>query len=141
MALLELQVNNCKDSISENSRLIKKNEDLYDSLKQFKRKVSDAQGNFMEVVSDKKRKLPDMEVEFKNCRTADKYSEGMLKVLNKVGVQCVNLTYSALLLSINMKLAEYENEIDRCEMSNQRLRQSIDELNLKIEKEKANSDE
>ena len=64
------------------------------------------------------------------------YSKGMSKVLNKVGIKCVNLTYSALLLSIDVKLSEYLTKIRECELSNQELGKTVDELKCRITEER-----
>lgn len=136
MTLLEIQLDNCKNTIGENNLLIKKNEELYDSLIQFKRAITNSQESFINTTTEKNKKLSDFDIEITNCRTMVEYSKGMSKVLNKVGIKCVNLTYSALLLSIDVKLSEYLNKIRECELSNQELGKTVDELKCRITEER-----
>lgn len=141
MTLLESQLDNCQDGIRENNQLIKKYEELYDSLKQFKHLVTNSQNSFLDTANEKKKYLSELDIDILNCRTADKYNRGMTKALNKVGMQCVNMTYAALLLSIDIKLAQYITKIEKCEIDNKLLGKTMEELNKKITEKNSNSEE
>lgn len=141
MALLESQLNNCQDGISENNQLIKKYEELYDSLRQFKKLVTNSQNSFLDIANEKKKYLADLDTDILNCRAADKYNVGMTKALNNVGMQCVNMTYAALLVSIDIKMTQYITKIEKCEIDNKFLGKTMEELNKKITEENSNSEE
>ena len=135
MSLAENQRNNCRSAIVSNNTKIRKYEELYDSLKQFEVKVSDSQCYFTSVNADKEKYLSDLDSRAANCRTASLYSTGMKKVLNGVGVAYVNCTYSALLVLIKMKLAEYSAAINVLEAKNRALDKTIDLLDIQIRQE------
>lgn len=141
MTLLESQLDNCQNGIRENNQLIKQYEELYDSLKQFKHLVENSQNSFVNTATEKKKYLSDLDIDISNCRTADKYNGGMTKALNKVGMQCVNMTYVALLVSIDIKLAQYIIKIEKCEVDNKFLGKTMEELNKKIDEENTDSEE
>lgn len=70
---------------------------------------------FANVNSEKSKYLDDLKLEVSNCNTVTKYATGMEKVLNDVGVNSVKLVYLALLISIESKLKEYLDDIEKYE--------------------------
>ena len=139
MSWAESQKSNCQSTIESNNIKIKKYEQLYDSLKQFQGVVSDSQGYFSNVNANKKKYLSDLTFAVINCKTATSYSVGMNKVLNGIGEMYVNCTYSALLFTIGLKLAEYVATIKALEASNAALYGTIASLDAQIRKEAENS--
>lgn len=108
----------CQDAISRNNEIIKKYEALYDSLLEFKGVVSDSKEQYSSVNERKKAALGTLSGLSAECKTAKTYSNGMNKVLNSVGISCVNLTFYALLASICLKLGEYKGKIEALELAN-----------------------
>ncbi len=135
MSLLESQVRDCQSTIRENDNKIKRYEQLHDSLVRFKGNVSGSQGQFSSVNNTKKSLVTTLEGYSHACKTAKEYSNGMNKVLNGVGITYVNCTFSALLFTIGLKLAEYKGKIQVLEAQNVALRATIDTLNDQIRQE------
>lgn len=139
MTILEFQRNNYQANIEKNQSQIKKYEELYDSLQRFQGVVSGSQESFSSVNSGKDRSLSGLVSGAPNCVTATTYRDGMEKVLNKVGVKCVSLTYSALLTSIRLKLADYKARILVCEAGISASQASIRQIDTQIAEEAVNS--
>lgn len=135
MSFLESQIRDCQSSIQENNSKIKHYEQLHDSLVRFKSDVSGSQGQFSSVNNTKKSLVKTLDGYSQDCKTAKEYSNGMNKVLNGVGITYVNCTFSALLFTIGLKLAEYKGKIHVLEAKNTALRAAIDTLNDQIRQE------
>ena len=131
----QIQKNNCQSSIDKYKNKIREYEKLYDSLNQFKNDVSYSQECFSSINSSKKKILEDISNVSNDCETAKKYADGMKKVVNGIGVAYVNVTYLALLWSVESKLKYYINQISICETKISVLENTIVALDRQIKDE------
>ena len=111
---LERQKSKSQEEIRKCQASIQKNEKAYEALRQFKQVVENSRGSFNTINSNKITLLADIQ-SIKNCKTAQKYYQGMKKVLSGIGVKIVGLAYGALLFSIAAKLNSYVNMIRQSE--------------------------
>lgn len=125
----------CEGTISRNNERIKKYEALYDSLLKFKGVVSDSKEQYSSINERKKTTLGALSGISAECKTAKTYSKGMNKVLNSVGISCVNITFYALLGSIHLKMGEYRAKIEALESANRSLSAEAESLSEQIRNE------
>ena len=112
---------------------IKKCENLYESLREFKRCVEASESCFDTVNSQKGQMLSVLSNYSTTCRCAKKYEKGMGNTLSGIGVKVVGITYGALLLSIKLKMSAYISTIESYEQEIISLRLKVSRLNSEIE--------
>lgn len=118
----------CQKNVRSNNGKIRELEELYDSLLEFKGLVGDSKGQFQAVTANKKRCLNELSNSVTNCKSAVTYVAGMDKTLNNVGNRMVEGTFTALLVAIDVKLAEYKAEIVVLEAANKAYEETIGRL-------------
>lgn len=112
----------------------------FDSLKEFKKTVTSSQDEFMSIVNSKKSALTSVSFLTFHCITAERYEDGMSKLINGIGANAVGAVYSSLVSSVNSKLNEYANKINRCESEISSYENQMAEIDKKIKEDEENTD-
>ncbi len=87
-------------------------ERAYESLSNFKTTVSQAQGDFHAINSNKSSILSDVANVQQNSITAQRYYSGMHNIFSGIGSKIIGVVYSVLLGSISAKLRSYANAVN-----------------------------
>ncbi len=132
MTYLSLQISQYEASIVCFRQSLARYEALYDSLRSFRSLVVDAKEAFADGNTKKLATIASLSAAVSNCVTAERYTAGMEKVLNKVGVAAVAAAFSALVSSVDIKLKEYSNMISSLEWKIQSLQSAVQLLEAEL---------
>lgn len=121
---------------------LKKYEKNYESLVAFNRDTAKCRDSFDSVNDVKRTTLEEVKDLRTNCRTAQKYYDGMDDLLDSCGGKLVELAYSKLLQISKSKLSGYWNEvleleeqIEECDRLIEEYTSSINAIENKLEED------
>lgn len=126
------ELNQCRQNLSNLEAKLKKCERNYESLRNFKGTLTTSQEEFETINSGGTNAFSEIESIKKDCRTAQKYQEGMTTVLNGIGAKMVGGLYSTMGMTVSLRLQKYLYDINTYDDEIARCRVRIDTLERKI---------